>query len=68
MSNRSASLSKVFSDKDYNPTAFLTTWCEEPQAIRVLKDPKIIRIDGETLESTLGSIGSSWVTISDFDT
>jgi len=68
MSDRSASLSKVFSDKDYDPTAFFMTWCEEPQAIRVLKGPKTLREDGETLESMLGSIGSLWVAISDSDT
>lgn len=65
ISDRSASLSKIFSDKDYNPSSFLIVWGKEPQTIRVLKGPKIFWGNGERLDSMLGS--NSWVTISDSD-
>jgi len=45
MLDRSASLSKVFSDKDYDPTAFFMTWCEE---LQVYESSKALKPSGRT--------------------
>lgn len=39
MTDRSLSMSKIYSDRDYNPSKFEDLWGQDPCDIRVLKGP-----------------------------